>query len=75
MKTTLWITLATLGTLAACSMESAQEPQATPPASAPENPEEPLPTPEEEAAKAAETIHEGNADAELERLQQELGGG
>lgn len=75
MKTPLWIAIVTLGTLAACSAEETPAPAATPPAGAPETPEEPLPTPEEEAAKAAETIHEENADEELQKLQQELGGG
>jgi hypothetical protein len=75
MKTPLWIAIVTLGALAACSAEEAPAPAATPPAGTQEASEEPLPTPQEEAAKAAETIHEGNADEELRKLEQELGGG
>ena len=78
MKTSLWIAPAAFALLAACSGE---RPQATPsgtpadgsaPAAAVE---ESLPTAEEEAAKAAEAIDEANADAELQRLQKELGDG
>lgn len=75
MKTTRCIALATLTLFAACSVESSEEPAGSPaPADEPAL-EEPLPTPEEEAAKAAQVIDEANADAELQRLQQELGGG
>lgn len=77
MKNHLWITLAALVAFPACSPESAEQPAQAPDA-VPEvvtESEELLPTPEEEAAKAAETIDEGNADAELQRLQEELGDG
>ena len=77
MKTSLWIAPAAFALLAACSGESPQATPATPAAGSEQAAavEESLPTAEEEAAKAAETIDAGNADAELQRLQKELGDG
>lgn len=75
MKIQLWTPVVVLSFLAACGGESSQAPAATTPAQSSEVADETLPTPEEEAAKASETIDEGNADAELKKLEQELGGG
>lgn len=76
MKTPLWIATAAIAVLAACSEDNPPGPAGTPPAGSDPAPvEEPLPTAEEAAAKAAESIDEDNADAELQRLQDELGDG
>lgn len=76
MKTSLWIAPAVLTLLVACSGDSPQDPAGTAPAgSEPVLVEEDLPSAEEEAAKAAESIDDGNADDELKRLEQELGDG
>jgi len=76
MKTARWIVPCALTLAAACGGESAETAPA-PSGGAEPMPaaEEPLPTPEEAAAEAEESIDASNADAELERLQKELGGG
>jgi hypothetical protein len=76
MKTSLWIAPTVFALLSACSGDSPQDPAGTTPAGGePVLVEEDLPSPEEEAAKAAESIDDGNADDELKRLEQELGDG
>ena len=68
--------------LLSCTAKPAEEPKApvksTPiaaPAPVAEEPMPPLMTSEEAAAKAAKSISQQNADAELEKLKKELAGG
>lgn len=75
MQTPRWIAPVALIALVACSVEGSEEPAEAPAPGAEAAVEESLPTPEEEAAKAAESIDEANAEAELQRLQKELEGG
>lgn len=77
MKSPRWIVPCALTLVAACGGESAPSaaPAGSGSAAAEPAAEEPLPTPEEAAAAAEESIDASNADAELERLQEELGGG
>jgi hypothetical protein len=82
MKPFHWIVPGALTLLAACGSEAADS-SATDrngdgsqpaPAAEPAT-EEALPTPEEAAAEAQQEIDAANADAELQRLQEELEGG
>jgi hypothetical protein len=76
MKTSLWIASVAIVGFAACSGDSSTQPAGTSPGQ--EEPavvEEELPTAEEAAAQASQSIDEANADAELKRLEDELGDG
>jgi hypothetical protein len=76
MKTPLWIASVAIVGLAACSQESSTQPAGTAPVQGePATIEEELPTAEEAAAEASKSIDEANADAELKRLEDELGDG
>lgn len=75
MKTPLIAFLVCLTLTAGCSSESDPAPSSPSATQAPATDEPALPTPQEEAAKAADSIDSQNADEELARLQAELGGG
>lgn len=75
MKTPLIPIVWSLALCASCTVQSDSTPPAAEVQTTPAADEPALPTPEEEAARAAEAINAANADKELARLESELGGG